>query len=197
MTPSQQLLYFRRWGQLVDAWRALGLTATDGVRKEIQRAAIGRDISSKLLNNKELDRTLFAFWHAAEPRNAPHYRAATASDLCKITRSHYVARRLARDLKASITTDQAADNYILGTAANMLSIPRATIRLADIDEHTFGKICAAFTIAVARAQRHLAQTTGIGLGTLVTAKPKAKKEKKGTGEKERVGEEEAPYENPF
>ncbi len=168
MTPAQTTLYFRRWGQVVAAWRTLGLKADDNLRKELQRAAIGRDISSKQLNNKELDRVLFCFWHAAEPRNAPHYRAATASDLPKITRSHYVARRLARDLKPNITTDTAADNYILGTAANMLRIPRDTIRLADIDQHTFGKICAAFTYSLARQQRTLAQTTGIGLGTLST-----------------------------
>ena len=193
MTPKQQTLYFRRWGSLVASWRALGLKATDSVRKELQRAAIGRDITSKALNNAELDRTLFAFMIAAEPANALAYRTALASDHCRITRSHYVARLLARRLKpATIRDDTAADKYILGTAAQMLGTPKETLRLAQIDEHTYGKICAAFTYSLARAQKKLATQEGI---TLPTETPKAEEGNRRKGEEEKA--QETTWQHPF
>ena len=74
ISAAQHKLYLYEWGQLVGSWRALGLTANEATRKEITRLAIGSDKSSKFLNNTELDKVIYAFRLAREPRHAPAFR---------------------------------------------------------------------------------------------------------------------------
>lgn len=160
LSPKQHRLYLYEWGQLQANWRAAGLKATDETRKQLQAQAIGREITSKALTNKELDRVIYYFRAASAPSAIPAYRQIADTSITPTYRARYAARHLTRRLKPDITTDHAADAYILATARNMHKDP--TLQTPQIDLATYRNICSAFTYRLRAQEAKLAKTTGIG-----------------------------------
>ncbi len=71
MTTLQTSLYFREWGKTRKALIAAGYTSaeTDEWRHELHAAALGKDKSSKLFNNRDLDAVLGKFRAISQPDN--------------------------------------------------------------------------------------------------------------------------------
>jgi len=69
MSPKQTQLYWREWACVVRARRARGEDASDAVRKELHKRALGKEKSSKELNNRDFDAVLGVFRAESQSAN--------------------------------------------------------------------------------------------------------------------------------